>query len=170
MLELSNERVEQILHKETQKTEELKTILRSVYTRYMRLYEKYFDDIDALNDDAIAALRKYHEETISLVKYYYLDIPIDICTGLSVFENKYTAKLLGSDWRKYLSDSYQDFKSESENRNQSEEYLKEKFIEQKLTDFYEAMDSVFREGFDTYSKTAEKVTKGLAGLFFGAKS
>ena len=51
MVELSNERVDQILHEESQKTEELKTILRGVYIRYMRLYERYFDDIDALNDD-----------------------------------------------------------------------------------------------------------------------
>ena len=67
MVELSNERVEQILHKETHKTEELKTILRGVYTRYMRLFEKYFADIDALNDDEIAGLKQYHEETRSLI-------------------------------------------------------------------------------------------------------
>ena len=42
MVELSNERIEQILHEETMKKEELETILRSIYTRYMRLYEKYF--------------------------------------------------------------------------------------------------------------------------------
>ena len=38
MVELSNERIDQILHEETAKTEELTTILRSIYTRYMRLY------------------------------------------------------------------------------------------------------------------------------------
>ena len=54
MVELSNERIGKILHEETVKTEELATILRSIYTRYMRLYEKYFADIDALNDEKVA--------------------------------------------------------------------------------------------------------------------
>ena len=54
MIELSIERVDQILHQETPKKEELATILRGIYTRYMCLYEKYFADIDALNDDTIA--------------------------------------------------------------------------------------------------------------------
>ena len=40
------------------KTEELTTILRGVYTRYMRLFEKYFADIEALNDEEIAKLKK----------------------------------------------------------------------------------------------------------------
>ena len=61
MVELSNERIEQILHQETAKKEELATILRGIYTRYMRLYEKLFADIDALNDEKITELRKYHE-------------------------------------------------------------------------------------------------------------
>ena len=39
MIELSNERVEQILHEETVKKEESGTILRSIYIRYVRLYE-----------------------------------------------------------------------------------------------------------------------------------
>ena len=51
MIELSNERVTQILHEETLKTEELTTILRAVYRRYMYLYDTCFKDIDALNDD-----------------------------------------------------------------------------------------------------------------------
>ena len=59
MVELSKERIDQILHEETTKKEELDTILRSIYTRYMHLFEKYFADIDALNDDRIAELRKY---------------------------------------------------------------------------------------------------------------
>ena len=54
MVELSNERIEQILHEETKKTEALPTILRGIYTRYMRLYERYFADVDALNDGRIA--------------------------------------------------------------------------------------------------------------------
>ena len=36
MVELSNERVDQILHEETHKTEELITILRGVYIRFFR--------------------------------------------------------------------------------------------------------------------------------------
>ena len=63
MIELSNERIEEILHKETGKTEELTTILRGIYIRYMRLYERYYADIDALNDDVIAELKNYLEET-----------------------------------------------------------------------------------------------------------
>ena len=58
MLELSNERIEQILNEETTKTVELATLLRSIYTRYMRLFEGYFADIDALNDTKIAQFRK----------------------------------------------------------------------------------------------------------------
>ena len=89
MVELSNERVEQILNEETVKTEELKTILRGIYTRYMRLFEKYLSDIDALNDDEIEKLKNYHEETRSLVKYYYLDIPLDTCILIKAeFEEK----------------------------------------------------------------------------------
>ena len=48
MVELSKERIAQILHEETVKKEDSDTILRSVYTRYMCLYEKYFADIDGL--------------------------------------------------------------------------------------------------------------------------
>ena len=35
MVKLSAERVDEILHKETGRTEELTTILRSIYTRYI---------------------------------------------------------------------------------------------------------------------------------------
>ena len=68
MLELSKERIAQILHEETVKKEDADTILRSVYSRYRQLYEKYLEDIDALNDDMIAEMRSYHEETRSLIK------------------------------------------------------------------------------------------------------
>lgn len=44
MIELSHERIEQILHEETVKKEDLDTILRGIYFRYMRLYERYFAD------------------------------------------------------------------------------------------------------------------------------
>ena len=97
--------------KESQKTEELITILRGVYIRYMRLYERYFADIDALNDDKIAEFNKFHEETRSLIKYYYMDIPLDICTALIEFDKKYSAKLLGSRWQRFLFDGFNEFKS-----------------------------------------------------------
>ena len=114
MVELRNERIQQMLREETPKTEEVKTILRCVYTRYMRLFEKYFADIDALNDDRIAELKQYFEETGSLVKYYYMDIPQDICEGLSMFDNAYIAELLGPNWHKYIFDSYKNFRGAME--------------------------------------------------------
>lgn len=166
MVELSNERMEQILHKETAKKEELTTILRGIYTRYMLLYEKYFADIDALNDNKIAELRNYHEETQSLIKYYYLDIPMDICMALDEFENTYSANLLGSKWREYLLGRYEDFKnSRSKTRNQAS--VKAEFTKRTMTAFYETMDYIFREGFGTDSQTARKVVSGIAGLLFG---
>ena len=63
MVEFSKERIGQILHEETMKKEETETILRGIYTRYMLLYERYFADIDTLDDDKIAELKKYHEDT-----------------------------------------------------------------------------------------------------------
>ena len=165
MIELSNERIEQMLHEETLKTEELTTILRAVYTRYMRLYESYFADIDALDDDKIAELGRYREDTKSLVKYYYMDIPQDICTDLNEFEKEYGDKMLGSDWRKYLSDIFNEFKSK--NKDKSEESLKADFVGEYLAAFYEEMDYIFRDGFDTGSRSAESFKKGFAGFFFG---
>ena len=167
MIELSNERIAQILHEETLKTEDLKTILRSIYTRYMRLYEEYLADIDALNDDKIAELKKYHEETKSLVKYYYMDIPMDICIEINKFEDKYSSKLLGPDWHNYVFESYQEFKDRKENKNKSEECLKAEFTEQTLADFYYTMDYVFRVGFCTGSKIHENFIDGITGLLFG---
>lgn len=166
MLELTNNRIEQILHEETTKKEELSTILRGIYTRYMRLYEQYFADIDALNDDMIAEFRKQQEETDSLVRYYFLDIPEDICEQLKEFNEKYNSKLLGPEWHKCLFDLYEDFKKESWTEK-SEESLKAEFAEQALASFYDAMGSVFREGFGTGSKSGENVINGIAGLLFG---
>ncbi len=165
MAELSNERIEQILHEETAKTEELTTILRAIYTRYMRLYEKYFADIDALNSSKIAELRKYHEETKSLVKHYYMDIPQDICAAINEFEKRYSANLLGPEWHEYLFNSYQDFRKKSGARDQKAEFQK-----QTLEDFYEAMDYVFREAFGTGSQTINDVVSGIAGLLFKKES
>lgn len=167
MIELSIERVDQILHQETPKKEELATILRGIYTRYMCLYEKYFADIDALNDDTIADLNKYHGETKSLVKYFYMDIPQDICRQLETFDNEYNAKLLGSDWHRTLCDSYADFRAKNEAENKSAKCLKAEFSEQILKAFYDAMDYIFREGFGTGSKADELISSGLASLLFG---
>lgn len=168
MLELSVKRIDQILHEETTKTEDLPTILRGIYTRYMRLYEKYFADIDALNDDMIAEFRKYQEETDSLVRYYFLDIPEDVCEQIDEFNEKYNAKLLGPEWHKCLFGLYEDFKKESWTKK-SEEVSKAEFSKQALATFYDAMESVFRSGFGTGSRTAENVVNGIAGLLFGKK-
>ena len=165
MVELSNERVEAILKGETQKTTELATILRAIYTRYMRLYEKYFADIDALNNDKIAELNRYHEETWSLVKYYYMDIPHDVCLDLKDFDEKYGAKLLGPSWHANLFDLYDDFKAK--NRDKTEEWVKEEFRKEALDAFYEAMGSVFRQGFGTESKNTANFVEGIRGLIFG---
>ena len=167
MVELSTERAERILHEETLKTEALATILRGIYTRYMRLYEKYFADIDALDDEMIAELRAYQEETNSLVKYYYMDIPLDICMALHEFETQYGEKLLGPGWDKYLLGRFREFRDENEFEDKSEACLKAEFTKQNLSVFYYTMDSVFRDGFGTGSQTAEKVIRGIAGLLFG---
>ncbi len=167
MIELSNERIERILQEETPKKEELGTILRSIYTRYMCLYERYFADIDALNEDKITEFKNYHDETESLVKYYRMDIPQDICMGIEEFDDKYSAKLLGPKWHDYLFCIYEGFRNENEDEDKGEEYLKTEFKKKALADFYDAMDYVFREGFDTYSKSAENTVSGIAGLLFG---
>ena len=127
MIELSKERIEKILYEETAKTEQLTTILRSIYARYLRMYEKYFSDIDALNDNTISELRNYNEETKSLIRYYYLDIPQDIFDGIKEIENSSVANLLGPKWRKYLSSSYAAFKEEH-----SDEYKGEKSLRRRL--------------------------------------
>ena len=168
MIDLSNERIEKILHEETAKTEELTTILRSIYTRYMRLYEAYFADINALDDEKIAKLKKYNEVTKSLVKYYYMDIPHDISVGLKEFEKEFNAKLLGAGWREYISGNYKEFRDKNFFREKSEEDIKAEFTEQALNTFYDAMDYIFRGGFGTESQTAKETIDGLSGLLFGA--
>ena len=165
MVELSKERLDQILHDETAKKEESVTILRSVYTRYMCLYEKYFADIDALNDDAIAELRSYHEETRSLVRYYYLDIPLDICRCIAAFDSEYTEKLLGPEWHKYLFNAYKDFKENHKGKNKQS--LNKEFAKETLSSFYGAMDYIFREGFGTGSKAADSFISGITKFLFG---
>ena len=166
MLELSNERIEQILHEETYKTEDLKTILRGIYNRYMRLYERYFDDIDALDDDKISEFRKYHEETKSLVRCYYMDIPYDICKGLIEFEDEYNARLLGSDWHECIFEGYIEYK-EDDDSDRSEECIKEEFEKKVLRCFYDGMGLVFRQGFNTESEKFGQMVSGLSRLLFG---
>ena len=165
MIELSNERIEQILHEETLKKEETETILRSVYVRYMRLYEKYFADIDALDDETIAELKTYHEETRSLVKYYYMDIPQDICKDIRDFEKEYSDNLLGPKWHDCLFDYYEKFAEKSRGKDKNE--VKAAFKKEILEAFYETMDYIFREGFGTGSKTIERAADMIRGLFFG---
>lgn len=170
MVELSRERIDRMLHKETLKKEDADTILRSVYTRYMCLYERYFADTGALNDDVIAELRKYHEETMSLVKYYCMDIPQDTCDAIREFEKKYTDYALGPYWQEYLTSAYREFKGQNSFRDKSEENYRAEFSKKALEEFYSAMDYVFREGFGTGSQMAQNVSKGLMGLLFGKES
>ena len=167
MIELSKERIEQMLHEEAGKKEELVTILRGVYTRYMCMFEKYFADIDALNDDAIAGLREYHDETRSLVKYFYMDIPRDVCLGLREFEKKYIDKLLGSGWHEYLRDCYEDFKEYTCDEQLSEALMKAAFTKEALSDFYDVMDYIFRDDFGTESKHLKDIAGEISGFLFG---
>ena len=169
MVKLSNERIEEILHVETKQTEELPVILRSIYARYMNLYEDYFSAPDELNDDKIAAFRKYHEETISLIKYYYMDIPQDICSAIRDFEEKSSDKLLGREWKRVLYDAYEEFKEESDEWDMSEDYYKAAFKKCVLKEFYAAMEKIFRAGFDTESQTVKNVFEGISTLLFGRK-
>ena len=166
MTQLSIERVEKILREETPKKEDLSTILRGIYTRFLRQYESYFEDINALNDKKIAELREYNNETRSLVRYYYLDIPQNICNALEVFENEVNEKLFGPDWHKYLFDSYNNFRDKNKSRNKSEKSLKAEFREESMNTFYQAMDYIFREGFGTADKTTENTLSEIIEKFF----
>ena len=143
----------------------MKEVLRSIYTRYMWLFEGYFADIDALNDAKIAELRKYNEETSSLVKYYYMDIPHDVCEDIEELNDNFSAKLLGPNWYDNLSEIYDAF--QEENWDKSEKHLKAEFKKQALEAFYKEMDDVFREGFGTGSKTVADAVGGITGLLFG---
>lgn len=167
MVELSKKRIEQILHEETANTEEPAIILRSIYTRYMYLYEKYFADIDSLDNKVIAELREYHEETKSLVKYYYMDIPEDVIDDLEEFEEKYSDNMLGARWREHLFDAYQEFQEDNEYKYVSEEEMKAEFTRQALKEFYNGMDYVFRDGFGTGSQTGKEEMDELTGMLFG---
>ena len=169
MVELSNERISKILHEETAKKEELSTILRGIYTRYMHLFEKYFADIDELNDENIAELNDYHEETKSLFRYYYMDIPLETCMQLEEFNNQYVAKLLGPKWHEHLFSVYAEFRDSADNEAKSGEEVKAEFKKQALEAFYDVMDYIFRDDFGTSSQTAKKVVTNLKEMLFGAE-
>ena len=167
MIELSNERIKEILNDETPRKEETDTILRAIYTRYMRLCEEYFTDIDALNNDKIAEWRKYDEETKSLIRYYHMDIPKDVCDELEKYSTEFSDKLLGPDWHTFVFDSYEAFKEENWDMDKSEEKIKEAFSKQVLKEFYELMDKIFREGFGTESKTDHDTMQTISRFMFG---
>jgi hypothetical protein len=165
MIELSVERINKILHEETAQREELSMIVRGIYTRYMRMYEEYFADIDALNDDKIAAFKKQNEETKSLMKYYYLDIPLDVFEELMEFDHEYNDKLLGPDWHTFLFERYKEFKEQSMSKN--DKALKAEFAKEALAGFYESMDDLFRDCLGTNSQTAKETANGIWDLLFG---
>jgi len=167
MSELNYEKIDQIMHKETPKTEDLLLILRGIYLRLVRLFERYYADIDALNDDRIDELKQYHEETISLVKYYYMDIPLDILYALGRFDGEHVDKMLGSGWNRYLFEAYKDFVIKNRNENKSNEDLKAEFAGKNLMDFYRSMDNIFRVTFGTSSKTVENAGNWIGKLLFG---
>ena len=96
-----------------------------------------------------------------------MDIPEETGTYLQVFDKEYTVKLLGPDWKKYVSESFQEFISEHKKEAKNEDHLKEMYREEILGAFYDAMNHVFRDGFGTANKTLEKVSKGLLSILFG---
>lgn len=167
MVELSNERIEQIIKDETKKTEALPMILRAIYNRYMNLYEHYIAEVDTLTDDKVAAYKKQHEETRSLIKYYYMDIPQDVCHELNQFDENCDSVLLGRDWKKHVYDAYDEFKSKSKAWNKEEDYYIAEFKKYALKEFYAAMEEIFRDGFGTGSETSKNFFEGISGLLFG---
>ena len=93
-----------------------------------------------------------------------MDIPLDICAGLEAFEKEYCDNLLGTKWHDYLYSYYKDFRKKS---NDEKKGSKEEFSKQTLSNFYDAMDYIFRDVFGTESKSAEEIKCGLLGLLFG---
>lgn len=167
MVELNNERIDQILHEEAKKTEPLPQLLRAIYTRYMNLFEDYIANIYDLTDDKIDAYKKQHEETRSLIKYYYMDIPHDVCSAINDFEEKVSENLLGREWKKTLYDAYEEFKENSDEWDMPEDYYKAAFKKYALKEFYSVMENIFRDGFGTSSQTAKDIFSGIKSLIFG---
>lgn len=168
MIELTNERIEEILHNETKKTEPLPTILRGIYARYMNLYEHYIAEIDKLTDEKVAEYKKQHEETKSLIRYYYMDIPQDVCYDINQFEEKCSDLLLGKDWKMHVYDAFDEYKGRNEVWGKDDDYYIVEFKKYALKEFYAAMENIFRDGFGTGSQTAKNIFEGISGLLFGS--
>ncbi len=96
-----------------------------------------------------------------------MDIPQDICTRINEFDTEYSDKLLGPEWQEFLFCNYEEFREKSQDEEKNEELFKAKFSKQVLAYFYDAMNYVFRDGFNTGSKTIEKAKGWVAGLLFG---
>jgi hypothetical protein len=169
MVELNNERIDQILHEEAKKTEPLPQLLRAIYTRYMNLFEDYIANIYDLTDDKIDAYKKQHEETRSLIKYDYMDIPQDVCSAIGEFEKNSCENLLGRDWKKNLHDAYEEFKYKCMDSDMSEDYYRAEFKKAALDEFYKSMEEIFRSGFGTESESEKATYAGISGLLFGGK-
>ena len=167
MIELSYDQVDQIMHKDTPRSEDLPLILRSIYLRYLHLFETYFADIDALDDDKIIELKKYHEETRSLIKIFYLDIPMDVFYALGSVDEDDVSKMLSTELKQYVFDSFRNFMLENRDESKSKERFKLEFAQKNLTDFYSSMDTVFRGAFGTTSKTTENAVGWIGKLLFG---
>ena len=137
--------------------------------------ENFYDEVamtyldDELNDEKIAELNDYHEETKSLFRYYYMDIPLETCMQLEEFNNQYVAKLLGPKWHEHLFSVYAEFRDSADNEAKSGEEVKAEFKKQALEAFYDAMDYIFRDDFGTSSQTAKKVVTNLKEMLFGAE-
>ena len=168
MVKLDNERVEQILQNETMKTQPLPTILRGIYTRYINLYEDYIAEIDKLTDDKIDAYKRQNAETQSLIKYYYMDIPQDVCYELNKFEENVADELLGREWKRGIYDAFEEFKENNDAWNKSDDYYMAEFKKALRKELYKAMENIFRDGFGTHSETAKNIFTGISNLLFGS--
>lgn len=167
MIQLSNERAEQIIQEETKKTQPLPQLLRAIYTRYMNLYEDYIANMFDLTSEKVAEYKKQNDETICLVRYYFMDIPQDVCEGIFDFEEKVGDKLLGPEWKTNLYDAYEEFKDKSDEWDMTEDYYKGAFKKYALKEFYEVMENIFRDGFSTHSERAKNIFSGIKSLIFG---
>ena len=167
MVELSPERIEEILHKETVKEEDPKTVMRAVYNRYRCVFEQYIDQIFEMNQSKIDEFNKYHQETNSLIKYYFVDIPMDTCAALAKFEHDVMDYMLGPDWQRVILNGFEEFKRKNKNKYRlaNEETWRKKFKEELLSMFYVSMESAFRVSFESGSKAAEGLMDGLSAIF-----
>ena len=168
MVKLDNERVEQILEKETLKTIPLPMLLRCIYNRYLDLYEDYIAEADKLTDEKIDAFKRRNEETQSLIKYYYMDIPEDICYDLNKFEEKIADELLGREWKRVFYDAFDEFKENHDDWNKSDDWYMAEFKKATRKELYKTLDDIFRDGFGTNSETGKNIFSGISNLLFGS--